>query len=653
MRRIREMDWTQRPGLGPLTARLAAPDSIGSTVAWLVAVVLSTVLAYSNTFGASFQFDDIKTIVLNDRVRDLAALWPPSGSRFLGQLSFALNYRFGALDVFGFHVVNVAIHACNALLVFWLVSAILRTPALRVAEAGRLVRSHLPFAASVLFALHPVQTQAVTYVVQRFASLATLFFLLAVASYAQARLSVDADRPARIRAACLYGMSIAASVAALKTKEISFTLPLVIAGYEWLFFRHRTRMVLAIPFFAVAVLAFPLDLVTHGRSVSDALSDPSRLAAETPDISRSTYLLTQSRVVLTYVRLVLLPVRQNLDYDFPLSHSSTEPGVVVAAVLLFALAGAAVFALRRAWSTERAIGVLFFFGVAWFFVTLSVESSLIPIRDVINEHRVYLPSVGAAVALGATLLHVVEYAHFRAPIAVQAAVAVSMTGLPLGAATYARNSVWHDEVTLWSDVVTKSPNKARGHEALGLAYLSRGEIERAIDEFEVALGTNDREAIRRELTTRIGPARARDVARIAALYESSGQLDDAIRAYREATCLDPSSAAAHVNLGTAYHARNRLEEAMAEYREAIRLEPGRAAAHIDLGAAHHAQGRLDEAIGEYRRAIQLDPSVAEAHENLATALEAKGDLRAAQNEHREAERLGRTNEPTRRRIAVP
>ncbi len=278
----------------------------------LLVITAAAVLVYSNAFGASLHFDDFASIVENQSLRDLRSQWPPSGNRWLGYLSFALNFRLGGLEVFGYHLANVLIHVCNGLLVFWLTSITLRTPSLRGAESGPLVRRFLPLTAGLLFAVHPVQTEAVTYVVQRFTSLATLFYLLSLALYAQARLSLEEDRPSKARAACLYGLSVVAAAGAMRTKEIGFTLPLVAAGYELLFFRPGRRLLLLAPLGATALLV-PLGLATHGQKLADVLGEASRFAAETPEIPRSVYLLTQSRVVSTYLRLLLLPIGQNVD----------------------------------------------------------------------------------------------------------------------------------------------------------------------------------------------------------------------------------------------------------------------------------------------------------------------------------------------------
>jgi len=537
----------------------------------LFVITAATVLVYSNTFDASFHHDDRGGIVRNLALRDLGNFWPPAGTRYLGLLSFAINYRLGGLEVFGYHLGNLLIHAVNGLLVFWLTAITLRTPAMRTAETGPLVRRHLPLTAGLLFAVHPLATQAVTYVSQRYASLATLFFLLSIILYAKARLELEADRPSRARAACLCCVSIVAAAAAMKTKEISFTLPFVATGYEWLFFRPRGRLLFVGPLAATALLA-PLALAPQGQGLGHVLRNASSLALENRYIPRSVYLLTESRVVVRYLELLLLPVGQNFDYAFALSHSIAEPDVLLALAVLLAVASAALVLLVRSRRTNGAVGMLVFFGIAWLFVTLSVESSVIPITDVIEEHRMYLPSAGAVVALSAALLWGVERLRLTISPALQVGMALLLTAGPLGVATYARNLVWKDDLTLWRDVVAKSPWNVRARHNLGFAC------------------------------------------------ETKGDLDEAIGQYREAIRLVPGVADAHYTLGNAYRVAGQLDDAAREFREAIRFDPGRADAHNNLGAVAQKQGDLEEAIREYREALRLDPSIAEAHYNLGSIL---------------------------------
>jgi len=595
----------------------------------MLLIAAATALAYSNTFDASFQFDDFPNIVENPGLHDLRNLWPPTGQRWLGFLSFALNYHFGRLEVFGYHLVNLVIHVCNGLLVFWLSAITLRTPAVRDAEAGPLVRGYLPLVAGVLFAVHPIETQAVTYIVQRFASLATLFFLLSLTLYARARLSMDAGHPSKARTACLYCLSVLAAAGAMKTKEISFTLPFVAAGYELLFFRSGRRLLLLVPHAATALL-IPFGLAAQGNGLADAIGEAGKPLAGTAAISRSVYLLTQSRVVVTYLRLLLLPVDQNVDYDFRLSSSLAEPSVLFALAILLAVAASAVLFLKRARRMNRAAGALVFFGIAWFFVTLSVESSVIPIGDVIFEHRVYLPSAGFAVALGTALLLAVQRLRLGVALPVQAAVALLITAGPLGVATYARNLVWKDGVTLWSDVVAKSPGKARPHMSLGAAYWAKGRVDDAIRESSEAI--------------RLNPALAQVHGSLCGAYFIKGQLDDAIRECRDAIRLDSGTAEPHNILGGAYLSKGQIDDAMSEYREAIRRAPWDAQPHFNLGNAHNAKGHLDEAMREHLEAIRLDPRNTDALNSLGAILLQQDRAADAVEEYRRALELEPTPE---------
>jgi tetratricopeptide (TPR) repeat protein len=274
-------------------------------------------------------------------------------------------------------------------------------------------------------------------------------------------------------------------------------------------------------------------------------------------------------VVATYLRLLVWPAGQNLDYDFPLSHAVGEPAVLASLGLLLAVAalGASLIALGR--RTGRVEGLLAGGGIAWFFVTLSVESSVIPIRDVIFEHRAYLPGVGAALALATGLLLGVERLRLRGDPALHAALALALVAAPLGAATWRRNLVWQDDLTLWSDVVAKSPGKARPHQLLGEAHAQRGE------------------------------------------------LDAAVRQYLEALRLQPRYLEAAYNLGNAYYAQRRLPQALAAFTLAVQADPGHAMAHNNRGAVLQVLGDLAGAAAAYQEALRLDPGLALARGNLA------------------------------------
>jgi hypothetical protein len=228
----------------------------------ILLIIAVGLIAYSNTFDVPFHFDDYYSIVQNPVIKNLANFFLNTGGyeynprRFLGYLTFALNYSIGGLDVTGYHVVNLAIHIVNAILVYYLLILTFQTPALRSASI-RERSSFIAVLSALFFISHPIQTQAVTYIAQRYASLATLFYLLSIAMYIQSRLihaeeitgSLKSKRIFRL--AVYYFLSIISAVLAMKTKEIAFTLPIIIALYEFMFFegRLKRRVLYLIPVF--------------------------------------------------------------------------------------------------------------------------------------------------------------------------------------------------------------------------------------------------------------------------------------------------------------------------------------------------------------------------------------------------------------------
>ncbi|MBI4374596.1 MAG: tetratricopeptide repeat protein, partial [Deltaproteobacteria bacterium] len=293
-----------------------------------------TLLIYSNTFLTPFQFDDESNIIDNAEIRSLGNFLDFSGTRFVCFLTFALNYRFGGLNVFGYHLVNLLIHITNGFLVYSLILLLIRAvqgpptpPASQSASAP-----FIALATALLFIAHPIQTQAVTYIVQRLASLVTLFYLLAVVGYLKWRLS-----PSEAGTRSLwYAVSLVSCVLAMKTKENSFTLPLMILLMERVFFKPL-RWKAILPFFLLAAPIIPL-------SHQNALGEAEGFARDTTEIGRSDYLFTQFRVIVTYLRLLVLPINQRLDYDYPIYHSFFQPAVFIPFLFLL---GLFVFAIRH------------------------------------------------------------------------------------------------------------------------------------------------------------------------------------------------------------------------------------------------------------------------------------------------------------------
>lgn len=575
----------------------------------LLFVVVLGLFAYANTFQVPFLFDDETSITDNPVIRNLGAFVSGAGyhyspRRFLGYLTVALNYRVGGLDVTGYHIFNLAVHLAGACLVYTLVRLTLRTPFFEERgtgpggpeggapgmrdPAGPMVltpRDCIPLFAALLFVVHPVQTQAVTYIIQRLASLATMFYLLSLVLYARARLSSITASGMPVRAAYLLGSLLAAALA-MKTKEIAFTLPIVVLLYECFFFGMptRKRMLMVLPVL-LTLLIIPLSLLQGDRSIEKLLSDVTANTRLDTDIPRLHYLYTQFRVLVTYLRLLILPFNQNLDYDYPIYHEFLTPPVLLSFLFLMALFGLALYLFFRSRASllpadpggivpsQRPVQLarLVSFGILWFFITIAVESSLIPIVDVIFEHRLYLPSVGACIG-GAVLFHVL----IRKYPGRFAGMAIATCVLLLAATTWQRNAVWRDGVTLWSDVVGNSPGKARPHLNLG-----------------------------RELML-------------------LGRTDEAIEQFKSAVRLKPEFDEAYCNLGAAFNKKRMPDEAIEQLQMALRINPDNADALNNVAISFGMKGLTEYAVAYFEGAVRLKPDSAKYRYNLATALQERG-----------------------------
>lgn len=567
---------------GPVRADTATPGTPGDRAlvyrpffhAILISIVC--VLAYSNTFNVPFQFDDVPNIVDNRFIRDPGHFLDPSGPpggiafpsvkrRIVPFLTFALNHAMHGLDITGYHIVNLLIHLINALLVYLLVRVTFETPRLKrpvFIEGWRGEIGLTALFASLFFAAHPVQTQAVTYIVQRMASLAAMFCLLSTVLYAKARLSRSGTRGRILLALCVIS-----AVLAMKSKETAFTLPFVITMYEFMFFEGKAvkRLIRLSPVI-ITLFVIPLSLPDAGRPLGEIIGTMSDATRVQTDMSRLDYLFTQFRVIATYVRLFFIPVNQNLDYDYRIYRPLLDRGVLASLFLLLSIAatgGRLLYRFMRRGAGRPASDKylpLISFGIFWFFVFLSVESGIIPIRDVIYEHRLYLPSAGASVAVISSLFIFSERLKRTRPGSDKAFTAVLVVAIiALAGATYARNRVWGDEISLWEDVVKKSPHKVRGHYNLGNGY------------------------------------------------RAGGRPFEAVKHYKTVLRLDPSNVEAHNNLGVVYAKLKKYSKAVEHYRLALRRDPAYEEARFNLGVLYVEMGASVSARGEFETLLRINP----------------------------------------------
>jgi len=596
-----------------------------------LALAVLVALIYSNVFGAPFIFDDIKYIVENGFIRELANFSSLSGTRYLTFLSFALNYAVGGLSPGGYHLVNIALHALNAIMVYLLVRGLFdafvscsENGAGR-GHGGQDLARYLAFMTALVFAAHPVETEAVSYVSQRFVSLASFLYILSIICYIRSRLAFISRR--RQKAIVLYLIALTTGILAQKSKEIAFTLPAIIILVEFLFFQRgrilSKNSIFAAPFLALFAI-IPMELFTLGSAGGGpgGIAGKVRLLQleELATLSRHDYLITQFRVLITYLRLLFFPLGQRGDYDYTIYHRFFSLPVLLSLVFLLIIFALALYMALRSARRGRILGLLFGFGLLWFFVTISVESSIVPIKDVIFEHRVYLPSAG--VFLSVISLYLVlfrptaksprgkgkktSWAVFIFPLVIV---------LVLSILTYRRNRVWGSDLAFWTDIAHKSPTKARAYNNLGNSYYNRGEIKKAIGNYRqaIALKGDDYEAY-----NNLGSA-----------LLAKGRPDLALGYFRRAIELRPDYAGAMADMALALLLLNRPGEAIGYARAALALRPELAPAHNALGMALADKGNMEEGIHHLREAVRLNPASGDFANNLGLALLRAGRTKEA------------------------
>ncbi|HEX9307144.1 MAG TPA: tetratricopeptide repeat protein [Anaeromyxobacter sp.] len=616
------MDTEARPT--PTAAGTSGAGRVPVHLGAAVAIGVLATAAYANALAAPFTFDDVVNFVevpglhmvaLDPASIARAASGFPTG-RWLARLSFALNHLAGGRDPRGYHVVNLAFHLGAALLAYALALEVLSR--MRGATRERVWRPAL--LAALLFALHPVQTQAVTYVVQRMTSMGAFFGLGALLLYLRSR---DAAGRARI---AWGGAALVAAYLAFACKETYVVLPLLalvleaflVPGLGERLRRNAGRVSAA----AAGAAAGGAALLWAYRGA--LASEYTRYGMPIAD-----RLLSQPRVLVHYVSLLVLPLpsRLQIDYDWPPSHGLLDPpGTLPALAALVAVAAAAVLARRRA--------PLFAFAVAWFLGALAVEQTVLPI-DLVFEHRLYVASFGLFLLAAAAVERLAG-----ARVARWAAAAPVVAALAWG--THVRNEAWNDPLRLYADggtarseartlltladeqrragrlaeadatlreVIALEPASAPAYVNVGMVAWARGDAggaERALRQSIAILPT------------------AEAWYDLGCLLSDGRRETEAEAALEQALALNPGYVRAHLNLATVAIRRGDVPRALARLDEAIRIDPGYVLAYQNRALLGLRVGRLEGAVEDARAAARLAPESADAHAILGDALRAAG-----------------------------
>ncbi len=679
-------------------------DARGKDWLWpALGLIAAGAAVHANGMGGVFLFDDAYAIVDNVRIR---RLWPPwpllTTERPVVELSLAINYAIGKLNPIGYHLVNIATHIAAGLTLFGVVrSTVAPSPSRGRKPTDALPVAFAPGAASVpspatglapsalialsvalIWIVHPLQTESVTYVIQRAESMMGLFYLLTLYAFVRAvgpGVSAAKDRvapaprsdprpPARRsdqetpqgpqqgpRGSLQRGgwlvLSVMACALAMGSKAVAVTVPLVVLLYDRCFvagtFANAIRKRCAY-YVGLAATWGVLVLCGVPQNVLAPATSRTAIGFGFKEFSAVQYALTQPEVILYYLRLSVWPSPLVLDYAWPVAKHAGDVWVSLTAVGV--LVAAVVWGLRK----NHWLG----FVGAFFFLVLSPTSSIIPIRDVAVEHRMYLPLAAVIVVILAAL----ESATRRwAPTlrsawpAYVVAALVLLLSVPLAAVTVQRNRDYHDALTMWRDVTAKRPENARAHVNIGVLLERRGEVDAAIDAYRKALSlkpnyadahfnmgvalmrqkrTLEAETAFRE-TLRLVPDDPGAHANLAQLLAGEEDLEGAAASYRAALQTAPQDAETRARLANTLRRLGERDAALAEAQLAVRLAPHLPAAHEALAHSLLAEGDMAAAVAEFRRTAELDPANLPARINLGTALKAQGHLEEAVEVYRQ------------------
>jgi len=572
----------------------------------IITIFVLAIGVYANSFNNSFIWDDYSFVAENKAIRSLnniPSLFTEAGTvakealsedvyRPLMPFSFAIDYHLWKLNPGPYHVVNTLFHAFNAILFFFIARCILKKalPAI--------------FAAAI-FAVHPIQTEAVTWISGRADVLFLFFYFLGWLAHIGYRQRPD--RPKK-----LYIAALLCFILAVLSKEMAITLPLVLILYDIFFVsgpekrKIKAAVMYYTPFFIIitGMLLLRFHMLGHIQQCGWWGGSPY------------SNFITMIKIFAGYLKLIVFPVRLSAEYVIPISHTLLDPKVIFSSILLLSVLFSGIILFKR----SRTIS----FGIVLFCLTLLPVSNIVPLRTLIAERFLYLPSVGFCLIIASSFAEIHKRLISKGTIFASAAViaCISLLLMAYSIRTVNRNRDWKDSLSFWSATVESAPASARAHYNLGNALDNTGKRNEAIREYKMAIGLDETYG---EPHNNLGT-----------VYVEIGRLDDAEKEYRIAVALEPDSSKSHYNLGLLYNKKGMFKSALYEYQKAVELDkdkdnPG---LYYNRGVVLTRLKRYSEAKEEFLKALNVDPGYAKARFNLGCLLYNEGAYQDAARELR-------------------
>jgi tetratricopeptide (TPR) repeat protein len=552
-------------------------------------------MIYSNSFNCSWHFDDEHTITDNPNIHLKDLSWenikktmhsdqnhPDRIYRPLSCLSFAVNYYFGGLDVFGYHLVNISIHFITAVFLFLFIYHTLNLPLLRDRYAEKAY--FIALLSTVLWAINPAQGQAVTYIVQRMASMAGMFYIISMYLYLKAR-TYEED----YKSVICYLTSILAFLLAFGSKENAIMIPFSLVLFEifllqktpWLNIKRHLKIYLII--IGLLLLAGIFYIHLKDLNIFEYLST----GYQNRPFTLGQRLLTEPRVIIFYISLLIYPVstRLNIAHDIDISTSLFTPLSTIISLLL--ITGIIIIALSKSKRYP-----LIAFSICFFFLNHIVESSFLPL-ELIYEHRNYIPSMFLFLPLVIGFSAIVDYYRSRKSMQYILLAFIILYLVGLGHSTFIRNFTWKNEKTLWIDAIEKSTGIARPHHNLGRYYQDHGYRAEALSEYQKALSGLMVHRKNLYFTTYYN---------LGKLYADNKEFEKAETHYKKALQINPAFPPLLNNLATLYDRNGEVEKAYQYLQRAFRLDPYNEVTNLNLGLFYLKKGLPEKAISHLKRA---------------------------------------------------
>jgi tetratricopeptide (TPR) repeat protein len=560
----------------------------------LLLLTILVFVVYGSSVHSGFAFDDRIHILENQAVTSFrSALDPASLERIEGHafglssrpllfVTYGMNYASAGADPGPFRLTNVAIHAVNTLLVFWVALELASC-----AVVGKSRRFTFATIAACLFAVHPLLTESVTYIAGRSSSLCATFYFAGLAAMLHAGRTAGANR------ALLVTLSLICSTIGLLVKQDALTLPLAGVALAWMSWPDiastRTRLIatVACALFLVVVL-----LVLKGsiETVETSSQQNQELvnAGFEQTLPRNPYVFTSIAALSTYyLPRMIVPLNLSVDPDVAVILSPINLALIVSAIVLIGLAAIALWLRRR--------DPLIAGGLTLLLVSPLAAYCFFPLADVVAEHRAYISVLGASIILAAIIIRLPR------PVLIAGILVAVYAGL-----TIDRNQVWANERLLWKDAAAKAPEKVRPHLNLGAVDQLAGDADGAIQEYEWVL--------------RRDPQHPAALSNLASLYLARNDLTRTEELLDRAIAGHTTFAAVYLNLGVVRLRQGRYDQARELLQKSLSLNPRQLMVHHNLGDIFYNEGRRDRAAEEYTLELQLNPNSTITREHLAEAV---------------------------------